>query len=129
MLPRKSLAAHARLLDEIGGVDQVGVEERVAKFTTRSIKKAAKVWGLLKAVSMTDLTTLEGKDTPGKVASLCQKALHPHDDPGVPGRGRVRLSVDGAAREALVARASIDSCDRSGGSRAPPKHQGRSDWK
>ena len=44
MLPRKSQAAHARLLDEVGAVDQVGIEERVAKFTTRSIKKAAKVW-------------------------------------------------------------------------------------
>jgi deoxyribose-phosphate aldolase len=61
-----------------GAVDAVGVEERVAKFTTRSLKKSAKVWGLLKAVSMIDLTTLEGKDTPGKVASLCRKALLPH---------------------------------------------------
>jgi deoxyribose-phosphate aldolase len=84
MLPRNSHAARARLLDEVGAVDQVGVEERVAKFTTRSIKKAAKVWGLLKAVSMTDLTTLEGKDTPGKIESLCRKALRPHEDPRVP---------------------------------------------
>jgi deoxyribose-phosphate aldolase len=84
MLPRKSLAAHARLLDEIGAVDQVGVEERVAKFTTRSIKKAAKLWGLRMAVSMTDLTTLEGKDTPGKIESLCTKAIRPHDDPSIP---------------------------------------------
>lgn len=73
-----------RLFDEIGTVDTVGVEERVAKYTTRSIKKASKLWGLKTAVSMVDLTTLEGKDTPGKVASLCQKALHPHDDPEVP---------------------------------------------
>ena len=65
-------------------MDQVGVEERVAKFATRSIKKAAKVWGLKTAVSMTDLTTLEGKDTPGKIESLCRKALRPHDDPDVP---------------------------------------------
>jgi len=84
MLPRNSHAAHARLLDEVGAVDQVGVEERVAKFTTRSVKKAAKVWGLKTAVSMTDLTTLEGKDTPGKIESLCRKALRPHEDPGVP---------------------------------------------
>ncbi|HXN36035.1 MAG TPA: deoxyribose-phosphate aldolase [Opitutaceae bacterium] len=84
MLPRKSHAAHARLLDEVGAVDQVGVEERVAKFTTRSIKKAAKLWGLRMAVSMTDLTTLEGKDTPGKIESLCRKAIRPHEDPGVP---------------------------------------------
>jgi deoxyribose-phosphate aldolase len=84
MLPRNSHAAHARLLDEVGAVDQVGIEERVAKFTTRSIKKAAKVWGLKMAVSMTDLTTLEGKDTPGKIESLCRKALRPHEDPSVP---------------------------------------------
>ena len=67
------------LLDEIGPVDAVGVEERVAKYTTRSIKKGSKVFGLKLAVSMVDLTTLEGKDTPGKVASLCQKALFPHE--------------------------------------------------
>jgi deoxyribose-phosphate aldolase len=84
MTPRSPHAAHARLLDEIGAVDCVGVEERVAKYMTRSIKKASKVWGLRMAVSMTDLTTLEGKDTPGKIESLCRKALHPHDDPAVP---------------------------------------------
>jgi deoxyribose-phosphate aldolase len=84
MLPRNPRAARARLLDEVGAVDQVGVEERVAKFTTRSIKKAAKVWGLKTAISMTDLTTLEGKDTPGKIESLCRKALRPHEDPQVP---------------------------------------------
>jgi deoxyribose-phosphate aldolase len=84
MPSRSSHAALARLLDEVGTVDQVGIEERVAKFTTRSIKKAAKVWGLRMAVSMTDLTTLEGKDTPGKIESLCSKALRPHADPAVP---------------------------------------------
>jgi deoxyribose-phosphate aldolase len=84
MTPRNARAAHARLLDQVGAVDWVGVEERVAKFTTRSIKKAAKVWGLRMAVSMTDLTTLEGKDTPGKIESLCRKALRPIEAPGVP---------------------------------------------
>ncbi|MBL9213607.1 MAG: deoxyribose-phosphate aldolase [Opitutaceae bacterium] len=77
-------AAFRRLFDAIGTVDAVGVEERVAKYATRSIKKGAKVWGLKAAVSMVDLTTLEGKDTPGKVASLCRKALRPHDDPAIP---------------------------------------------
>ena len=76
--------AFTRLLEETGTVDQVGIEERVAKFTTRSIKKKSKVWGLTTAVSMVDLTTLEGKDTPGKVRSLCQKARRPSDDPEVP---------------------------------------------
>ncbi|QJE99227.1 deoxyribose-phosphate aldolase [Luteolibacter luteus] len=68
-----------RLLDEIGPVDAVGIEERAAKYTTRSIKKGSKVFGLKLAVTMVDLTTLEGKDTPGKVESLCQKALYPHE--------------------------------------------------
>lgn len=71
------------LVSEVGPVDLVGVEERVAKYTTRSIKKASKVQALKLAVSMVDLTTLEGKDTLGKVASLCLKALHPHDDPAI----------------------------------------------
>ncbi|HXG57182.1 MAG TPA: deoxyribose-phosphate aldolase [Vicinamibacterales bacterium] len=73
-----------RLLEEIGTVDQVGVEERAAKFATRSIKNNSKLWGLKTAVSMVDLTTLEGKDTPGKVTSLCQKARTPGDDPELP---------------------------------------------
>lgn len=79
-----SSASWRRLVDEVGTVDTVGIEERVAKYTTRSIKKSAKVWGLRTAVTMVDLTTLEGKDTPGKVASLCQKAVAPSDDPTVP---------------------------------------------
>ncbi len=76
--------AFRRLCDEIGPVDAVGIEERVAKYATRSIKKASKIAGLNLAVSMVDLTTLEGKDTPDKVASLCRKALHPHEGLKVP---------------------------------------------
>jgi deoxyribose-phosphate aldolase len=74
----------SKLLDDVGTVDAVGVEERVAKYGTRSIKKASKLFGLKLAVTMVDLTTLEGKDTPGKVASLCQKAASPHGDPSIP---------------------------------------------
>ena len=55
------------------------VEERAAAFTKRSIKTSAKLAGLKLAVSMMDLTTLEGKDTPGKVAFLCRKAMQPID--------------------------------------------------
>ncbi len=72
------------LVDRVGRVDRVGIEERVAKYGTRSIKKASKVFGLKMAVSMVDLTTLEGKDTRGKVESLCHKALRPHDDADIP---------------------------------------------
>ncbi len=60
-------------------IDQVMVEERAASFTKRSIKAAAKLAGLKLVVSMMDLTTLEGKDTPGKVAYLCRKAIQPAD--------------------------------------------------
>src|SRR6478672_3952114 len=83
-MPSPSRSRFGKLFDEIGTVDQVGIDERVAKFTTRSIKKGSKLWGLKTAVSMVDLTTLEGKDTPGKVASLCQKARRPSSDPDVP---------------------------------------------
>src|SRR5262245_6238155 len=62
---------------ELVVVDQVMVEERAAAFSKRSIKASAKLTGLRMAVSMMDLTTLEGKDTPGKVAYLCRKALQP----------------------------------------------------
>jgi deoxyribose-phosphate aldolase len=57
-------------------VDQVGIEERASRFTKRSIKKESKVDGLKLVLSMIDLTTLEGKDTPGKVRQLCYKAKH-----------------------------------------------------
>jgi len=59
--------------------DTVGVNERVDRFCKRSIKKSTKIEGLKLALSMIDLTTLEGKDTPGKVQQLCYKAMHPHD--------------------------------------------------
>jgi len=60
-------------------IDQVGVEERVARLGSRSIKKSSKVQGLKMVLRMIDLTTLEGKDTPGKVKQLCYKAMHLHD--------------------------------------------------
>ena len=72
-------------LNSVVPVDAVAVEERAASLAKRSLKKESKVWGLHLAVSMIDLTTLEGKDTPGKVAALCQKAIRPDPrDPSVP---------------------------------------------
>lgn len=66
-------------------IDQVGVEERASRFTKRSIKKESKMNGLKLVLNMIDLTTLEGKDTEGKVKQLCYKAMHPHDAvPGIP---------------------------------------------
>ncbi len=66
-------------------IDQVGIEDRIARITARSIKKESKMQGLLMALNMIDLTTLEGADTDEKVKQLCFKAHHLHDDlPGLP---------------------------------------------
>ncbi|MBA3365806.1 MAG: deoxyribose-phosphate aldolase [Actinobacteria bacterium] len=64
-------------IPRIGSIDQVGVEERAAALARRSIKRDAKVWALELAVRMMDLTTLEGADTPGKVAALATKGIRP----------------------------------------------------
>jgi deoxyribose-phosphate aldolase len=77
-----SSSALRRFLHGLPGVDQVGVEARVADLATRSIKREAKRFALDLAVSMVDLTTLEGADTPGKVKALCAKGREP--DPGDP---------------------------------------------
>ena len=61
-------------------IDQVGIEDRVARITARSIKKESKMQGLYMALNMIDLTTLEGADTDEKVKQLCFKAHHLHDD-------------------------------------------------
>src|SRR3954466_1704456 len=72
-------------LPRIGSIDQVALEERAASLAKRSIKKEAKVFALELAVRMTDLTTLEGSDTPGKVAALASKAVRPDpSDASVP---------------------------------------------
>ncbi|WP_461121242.1 deoxyribose-phosphate aldolase [Saccharothrix stipae] len=78
-------ASLRRFLHGLPGVDQVGVEQRAAGLGTRSIKKAAKMWAIDTAISMVDLTTLEGADTHGKVRSLAAKARRPDPDhPDVP---------------------------------------------
>lgn len=66
-------------------IDQAGIEERVARLNSRSLKKDSKIRGLKLALNMIDLTTLEGKDTEGKVKQLCYKAMHLSDNlPGLP---------------------------------------------
>jgi len=77
-----SISHLGTLMGGVHTVDQVGAEERAASLAKRSIKKSAKLWALDLAIRCIDLTTLEGQDTPGKVAALCAKALHP--DPGDP---------------------------------------------
>jgi len=72
-------------LPRIGAVDAVALEERAASLAKRSIKRDAKVWALLLAIRTTDLTTLEGADTPGKAAAIASKARRPDPaDPSVP---------------------------------------------
>jgi deoxyribose-phosphate aldolase len=91
-------------LHGLPGVDQVGCEARAAGLGTRSIKTTAKAWGIDVAISMIDLTTLEGADTPGKVRSLCGKALAPDPtDPTTPRPAAVCVYGDmvPTAREAL----------------------------
>ena len=60
-------------------VDLLGVNDRITRIKSRSIKSEAKLQGLQMALNMIDLTTLEGADTPNKVRQLCYKAMHPHD--------------------------------------------------
>ncbi|WP_116947541.1 deoxyribose-phosphate aldolase [Jiangella endophytica] len=72
-----SEASLRRFLHGLPGVDQTGAEARAATLATRSIKTTAKQYAIDLAISMIDLTTLEGQDTPGKVRALCAKALRP----------------------------------------------------
>jgi deoxyribose-phosphate aldolase len=85
-------------------IDQVGIEERISRFSKRSIKNESKVTALKMALNMMDLTTLEAKDTPGKVKQLCTKAMFPHQGvPGIPSVAAVCVypNLVKVAREAL----------------------------
>ena len=85
-------------------IDQVGVEERASRFTKRSLKNETKINGLKLALNMIDLTTLEGKDTDGKVKQLCYKAMHLHDVyPDLPTVAAICVypSMVGVAKKAL----------------------------
>ncbi len=80
-----SLSHLGSLMRGVRSVDEVGAEERAAALAKRSIKKASKLWALDLAIRCMDLTTLEGQDTPGKVAALCAKAVRPQPgDPSIP---------------------------------------------
>jgi deoxyribose-phosphate aldolase len=109
-------------------VDQVAVEERAQALAKRSIKGGAKVAGLKLAVRMMDLTTLEGKDTPGRVRALCAKALVPlHTDSSVGPCGAVCVypnlvpTAKSALAGSLVKVASVATAFPSGQSPLPPK--------
>src|SRR5206468_7479813 len=88
-------ASLRQFLHGLPGVDQVGAEGRAAGLATRSIKTTAKAWAIDTAISMVDLTTLEGADTPGKVRSLCAKAARPDPtDPSTPPAAAVCVYPD-----------------------------------
>ena len=95
------------LLAGLSGVDAVGAEARAAKLATRSLKKSTKLAALDLAISMVDLTTLEGADTPGRVTSLCSKAMRPDpSDPSVPSAAAVCVYPDLVAHARHVLGAS-----------------------
>ncbi len=84
-----------RFLHGLPGVDQVGAEQRAAGLGTRSIKTTAKAYALDLAITMVDLTTLEGQDTHGKVRALCAKAMRPDpSDPSCPATAAVCVYPD-----------------------------------
>src|SRR5947207_10149761 len=80
-------------LPRIGSVDQVAVEARAADLAKRSIKRETKLYALELAIRMMDLTTLEGADTPGKVAALASKAIRPDpSDSSIPSFAAICVS-------------------------------------
>jgi deoxyribose-phosphate aldolase len=84
-----------QFLNDLPPVDQVGAESRAAMLATRSIKTTSKAWAIDMAISMVDLTTLEGADTPGKVKALCAKAVRPDPtDLTVPSVGAICVYND-----------------------------------
>lgn len=90
-----SEASLKNFLNKLSGVDQVGADARAAMLATRSIKTFAKRWAIDTAISMVDLTTLEGADTAGKVQALCTKAVRPDPtDSSVPSVGAVCVYND-----------------------------------
>lgn len=100
-------------LNKLPGVDAVGADARAAMLATRSIKTTSKRWAIDTAISMVDLTTLEGADTEGKVQALCAKAVRPDPtDLSVPSVGAVCVYNDMVS----VARKHLDSI---GGSHVP----------
>jgi deoxyribose-phosphate aldolase len=95
-------AEAASLVRALPGVDAVGLEARAAGLSTRSVKTTSKAWAIDLAISMIDLTTLEGADTPGKVRSLAAKALRPDGDAPSTAAVCVYPSMVAVAKEALA---------------------------
>ena len=95
-----------KFLAELSPVDQVGAEARAVMLATRSIKTTSKAWAIDTAISMIDLTTLEGADSPGKVKALCAKAVRPDPtDSTVPSVGAICVYND----MVKIARSELDA--------------------
>jgi len=102
-----------KYLRTLAPVDQIGAEARAAMLATRSIKTTSKNWAIDMAITMVDLTTLEGADTPGKVRALCAKAVRPDpSDPTVPSVGAICVYND----MVKIARTELD---KNGGQNIP----------
>jgi deoxyribose-phosphate aldolase len=101
-----SLSSIKGFLKTLSPVDQVGADARAAMLATRSIKTTSKKWAIDMAISMIDLTTLEGADTDGKVKAICNKAIRPDPtDPSVPHVGAICVYNDMVS----IARTHLDA--------------------
>ncbi len=113
LLTDSSESSIKSFLKNLSPVDQVGADARAAMLGTRSIKTSSKLWAIDTAISMIDLTTLEGADTPGKVAALCTKAVRPDpSDNSVPHVGAVCVYND-------MVKIAREHLDNNGGKEIP----------
>ncbi len=113
LLTDSSESSIKSFLKNLSPVDQVGADARAAMLGTRSIKTSSKLWAIDTAISMIDLTTLEGADTPGKVAALCTKAVRPDpSDSSVPHVGAVCVYND-------MVKIAREHLDNNGGKEIP----------
>ena len=113
MIVDSSESSLKAFLKTLPSVDEVGVHQRAAMLATRSIKTTSKSWAIDTAISMVDLTTLEGADTPGKVRAICAKAVRPDaSDLTVPSVGAVCVYSD-------MVKIARDCLDESGGASIP----------
>jgi deoxyribose-phosphate aldolase len=113
LLTDSSESSIKSFLKNLSPVDQVGADSRAAMLATRSIKTSSKLWAIDTAISMIDLTTLEGADTPGKVAALCTKAVRPDpSDNSVPHVGAVCVYND-------MVKIAREHLDNNGGKEIP----------
>ncbi|MFM1796539.1 MAG: hypothetical protein RL733_320 [Actinomycetota bacterium] len=113
LLTDSSESSIKSFLKNLSPVDQVGADSRAAMLATRSIKTSSKLWAIDTAISMIDLTTLEGADTPGKVAALCTKAVRPDpSDSSAPHVGAVCVYND-------MVKIARDHLDNNGGKEIP----------